>query len=204
MTTLYAASPVVNPVHAQLGAAKLDLYDWLRLRTRPGRTRRVEELAPPGTPRYEQLAERLRTRIFDGTWPDDASGPTFGAAYGVSPPVVQRAFEILEREGLLRLESGKRTSVVGRRRWRLEVEAPLPGSFGPAEAEAEAARVKAAVDGAGHAAISGASALWIGARLVVVVTVESAHLPGAVTAGLPVVRRALAPLEIEKQAAGPA
>jgi DNA-binding transcriptional regulator YhcF (GntR family) len=204
MTTVYDEPGVVNPVPAQLGTGVLDLYDWLRLRHRPGRMRRVGELTPPGAPRYEQLAERLRRRIFDGTWPDEASGPFFGREYNVSQPVVQRAFEALEREGLVRTESGRRTAVVPRSRWRVDAGALLPAGATRELALAEAARVDAAIRAAGQPAFSGASAQRVGSRVLVIVTVESADLPGAVAAALPAIRQALAPMEIERQAAEPA
>lgn len=202
MTTVYDGTAVVNPEPRYLGTGVLDLYDWLRLRSRPGRTRRVEELTPPGAPRYEQLADRLRKRIFGGTWPDDASGPTLGTAYGVSQPVVQRAFEALEREGLVLLESGRRTSVLPRSRWRITIEAPLPD--GAADPAAILGQVTEALGRAGQPAIGDIAADLQGLVLRIGMTVESADLPGAVAAALPVARLALGALPIMRQGARPA
>jgi DNA-binding transcriptional regulator YhcF (GntR family) len=204
MATVYDGDAVVNPVPANPGGTVAGLYDWLRSVGRAGRMRRVE-VTPPVS-RYEQVARQLREQIFGGDYPPGSripSGWTSGR-YPVSQPVVQRACAVLEAEGLVRMEPGRGTTVLERRRWRVEIEAPLPGSFGRGEAAAEAARVKSAIDGARQPAISGVLAQWVGARLVIMLTVESADLAGAVAAGLPVAKAALAPLEIERQAAGPA
>jgi DNA-binding transcriptional MocR family regulator len=147
----------------------------------------VQELTPP-VPRYEQLAGILRRAIFDGDFPENASGPVLARHYGVSPPVVQRAFEALEGEGLLRMEPGRRTSVPPRERWRIEFGAPPgPGGAGPA------AQAAAAVS---QPAVSGLEATAAGDGLRVRMTVESADLPGAVTAALAVARQVLGPLPI--------
>jgi len=185
MTTVYDGNPVVNPVHAQLGEGMRDLYDWLRIRTRPGRTRRMEELSPPGVPRYEQLADRLRRRIFDGSWPADASGPLFGTQYGVSQTGVQKAFEILEREGLVIMESGRRTSLSERLWWQVEASAQ-----GDAEA-GETANAVIRASAAEFPAVREARAAAIGSQVIVVVIVESAHVGGAVAGALPLAERAL-------------
>lgn len=199
MTTVYDGTAVVNPEPRHLGTGVPGLYDWLRLRSRPGRNRRVDELAPPGAPRYEQLADRLRKRIFDGTWPDDASGPSFGREYNVSQPVVQRAFEALEREGLVRLESGRRTSVLPRARWRITIEAPVPDRADPA---AFLGQVTEALGR--QPAIGDIAAGLHGQELRIGMTVESADLPGAVAAALPAARQALGGLPIMRQGARPA
>lgn len=197
MTTVYDATPVVNPVHGQLGDGMRDLYDWLRLRTRQGRTRRVEELTPPGIPRYEQLADRLRRRIFDGSWPGDASGPVFGSQYGVSQTAVQKAFEILEREGLVLMEHGRRTTVLPRRPWRVEFEIVLPPDGPERETATREAADALARTVAGQPAVSGAEAAGSKAGLFLRMTVESADLGGAVTAALAVARLALGSLPAE-------
>lgn len=185
MTTVYDAAPVVNPVHGQLGDGMAGLYDWLRFRTRPGRTRRVDELSPPGTPRYEQLADRLRRRIFDGSWPGDASGPLFGAQYGVSQTAVQKAFEILEREGLVLMESGRRTSVRDRLWWQVEASAHV----GPETAEAAGAVIAEAK--AAFPAVHEARAAAAGSQVIVLMIIESAHIGGAIAAALPLAERAM-------------
>jgi DNA-binding transcriptional regulator YhcF (GntR family) len=185
MTTVYDAGPVVNPVHGQLGDGMAGLYDWLRIRTRPGRTRRVDELSPPGTPRYEQLADRLRRRIFDGSWPDGASGPLLGAQYGVSQTAVQKAFEILEREGLVLMESGRRTSLSGRRWWQVEASAHAE----PGVAEAAGMAVEAAM--ASFPAVREARAAAAGSQVMVLMIIESAHIGGAIAAALPLAELAM-------------
>jgi len=191
MTTVYDGGAVVNPVHGQLGAGKLDLYDWLRLRGRMGRTRCVEELTPPGAPRYEQLTEKLRKRIFTGDWPDKASGPFFAKDYGVSQPIVQRAFEALEREGLVQLESGRRTTVLPRQRWLISFEGRLP--LDDKVRDATVARVRDALRSATgeQPAISEATAERSAIGVVISMIVEAAEIEGAQTAAFPIARRAL-------------
>lgn len=162
----------------------------------------MEELAPPGAPRYEQLADRLRKRIFEGGWPaDDASGPFFGREYGVSQPVVQRAFEALEREGLVRTESGRRTTVLPRQRWHVSFESRLP--LVEETREAALARVRPALREAAREqpAVSGEEAQRSALGLVLTMTVESAELGGAVTAALTVAKQALGSLSIVVQSA---
>jgi hypothetical protein len=124
----------------------------------------VDELSPPGQPRYEQLADRFRRRVFGGDWPGLASGPYFADQYRVSQTAVQKAFEILEREGLLRMEFGKRTTVPDLLRWLVEIRL-LPGDDGTAVTGAAAA----------HAAVQGIDAEPGTVRL----TVVSANWGGA-------------------------
>jgi DNA-binding FadR family transcriptional regulator len=147
----------------------------------------VEELTPP-VPRYEQLAGILRRAIFDGGFPGDASGPVLARHYGVSQPVVQRAFEALEGEGLLRMEPGRRTSVLARERWRIE--------FGARPGPDSAVRTAEAAAAVSQPAVSDLEATAAGDGLRVRMTVESASLPGAVTAALAVARQLLGPLAI--------
>jgi DNA-binding transcriptional regulator YhcF (GntR family) len=200
MTTVYDGTGVVNPVPAQLGTGVLDLYDWLRLRHRPGRMRRVGELTPPGAPRYEQLTERLRKRIFDGTWPEGrASGPFFGEAYGVSQPIVQRAFEALEREGLVHMESGRRTTLPSRKQWLVTFEARLPlDDAARASALSRVREALRAVVGE-QPAVSGEDVQPSATGLALAIIVESASPRGAVTAAYPVAEQALGSLPIAFQ-----
>lgn len=156
------------------------------------------EVTPP-VARYEQVARHLRQRILGGEFPPGSrlpSGPDTGREYGVSQHMAQRAFEILAREGLVQMTSGSGTTVLPRRRWRVELSAPLP----PAEdaAAAAAARTGSALEAAAgeHPAIGGAQAERAGGRLRVTVTAESADLLGALAAVAPVARQAFGPLPI--------
>ncbi len=159
------------------------------------------ELTPPVS-RYEQLADILRQRIFGGTFPEDASGPSLGREYGVSQPVVQRAFEVLDREGLVRLESGRRTAELPRKRWLVEFGARLPAE----RPDDVTRRVAAALSEAASAqpALSNASAERAGDGVRLAMTVESENLGGAVTAALPVARQALGALPIAAMSAAEA
>lgn len=198
-TTVAEGASFVNPVSAYLGTGSCDLYDWRKIVPRLGRIRRHMDLSPPVS-RYEQVAARLRERIMSGEFPAGSRLPS-GAQkdeYPVSQPVVQRAFEVLEREGLVRMEPGRGTTVLSRDLWRIEFGA------GPLEnAEAEAARVATALSNAAAAqpAMTSARAEALGDGVRVIVTVEAAELGGAVTAALPVVRAALGPLAVKVMSA---
>jgi hypothetical protein len=196
MTTVYDAAGVVNQVRGYLGDGTATLYDWRRLWPRHGRNRRVDELSPPGQPRYEQLAGRLRRRIFGGEWPDGASGPFFADEYRVSQTAVQKAFEILEREGLVRMEFGRRTAVLPRKRWHVEFEVRLPG-----DDDARAAAVAKFTEGLerladGHPAVSSASAGLSACGAVLAMTVESADSPEATVVAAGIARQATGALPI--------
>lgn len=151
------------------------------------------ELTPPVS-RYEQLADILRHRIFSGTFPEDASGPSLGREYGVSQPVVQRAFEVLAREGLVLLESGRRTAELPRKRWRVEFGTAIM----PDRADEATAAIAATLAAAASAqpAVNGATAERVGDGVRLIMMVESADLGGAVTASLPVARQAFGSLPV--------
>lgn len=181
---------VVNLVRPNLGHGARDLYDWLKTMGRMGGKRRVE-LTPPVS-RYEQVAGQLRHRIFSGEFPSGSRLPS-GARegeYPVSQPVVQRAFEVLAREGLVRMEPGRGTIVLERQWFRVEVIIePAPGeAFRTARSECEKAM-------AAHPAVAeGTLHLGDPSGLAMVMVVEAAELAGAATVAL----------GIAKQAAGPA
>jgi DNA-binding transcriptional regulator YhcF (GntR family) len=178
-------------------------------------------VTPPLPPvhRYEQVARDLRRRIFEGEFPPGArlpGGQGLAGEYGASQHMGQRAIDILAREGLVRATSGSGTDVLERRQWSIDATAPLPSEKTREQALAEVARVNAALDAAVQPAIPERSAQLFGAlaeksaewamahQVKVFLTVESADLPGAVAAALPVIRAALAPLEIVRQGAEPA
>lgn len=166
------------------------LYDWLRSKTpAPERTRHVE-LTPP-VARYEQVARQLRERIIGGEFPEEStlpSGPDLADQLGVSQPVVQRAFEVLGRDGLVRMVPGRGTTVVRRQRWRVEIE--LSGDAGIEGLGVLRARADA------HAAVSGFSGAEDrnSIRLRMTVEASDAGYAGTVAAGL--AREALGSLVI--------
>jgi DNA-binding GntR family transcriptional regulator len=66
---------------------------------------------------FEQLAEILRQRIADGTYPPGSRIPTMlalEAESGLSPMTVRRAVKLLADEGLVRSRPGRGTFVTRR------------------------------------------------------------------------------------------
>jgi GntR family transcriptional regulator len=56
----------------------------------------------PGTPRYRQLAEIIRSRILDGTYPAEGRLPTetdFMEEFGYSRDTVRAAMKVLSATG---------------------------------------------------------------------------------------------------------
>lgn len=155
----------------------------------------MEELTPPVS-KGEQLTRILRRQIFDGTFPADASGPRLAGQYGLSQPVVQRAFEVLAREGLLALESGKRTMVLQRQTWLVSFGARLPETDVHAAADIAAAFESACAEHPGTALRKAAPD---GTWMELVLDIESADIGGAITAALPLARRAFGPLPISAE-----
>lgn len=195
MTTVYDGTGVVNPDRSHLGENVCTLYDWLRSAGRKGRMRHLNDLTPRGLPRYEQIAGLLRRRIFDGDWPERASSPSLAVEYGVSQTAVQKAFKILEREGLLNMESGRRTTLAKRSRWLVVVEAHLPAGSEDDLAAAAERVFRAFTAAAGEQpAVTASSAERAGGDVYLQMTVESASLSGAVTAALSVAQQGLGPL----------
>lgn len=198
MATIHG-NAIAGPVsRANPGNGTPGLYHyWLRLRNRPGRSR--VEVTPPVS-RYEQVARQLREQVFAGGYPPGSripSGWTSGR-YPVSQPVVQRACAVLEGEGLVSMEPGRGTTVLSRSRWRVDVEAGLPGGGDP---DAARAAVAGALGAAGQPAIRFEVTAPGDGRLLIVMTVESHDLPGAVAAALPVATLALGSLPVTFQSA---
>lgn len=185
--------PFVNLLPGPLGRPGPDLYDWREIVvTRLGRIRRRMELTPP-VARYEQVARQLRKRIFDGEFPPGTplpSGPELSREHGVSQHAAQRALEQLEAEGLVRMESGRRTMVMPRFRYRAEaaVQWAAPGAV-PARA------AKAALARYADPAVSGTEvrvrADMTPALLMAAMTVEAADPAQAVARCWAAVREAL-------------
>jgi DNA-binding transcriptional regulator YhcF (GntR family) len=158
-----------------------------------GRKRRME-VTPP-VYRYEQLADSLRRRIFSGEFPPDSKLPS-GTELARDPQLkmsqhtAQRALEVLEDEGLALIEVGRGTTVLGRRSWHLEFEArvPLDDRVRAKAVQAAAAALRAGTEG--HPGISGATVMPSAAGFLMSVTVESAHLGGAVAAAFPIAQDA--------------
>ena len=70
-------------------------------------------------PLYAQLADELRRRIQDGTYPPRTAVPSISrlaAEFGLSDPTVKKAITALKREGLLTGTPGRGTFVAERSR----------------------------------------------------------------------------------------
>lgn len=64
----------------------------------------------PRRARYQEIADDLRGKILDGTYPLDSALPSTAqlmGEYGVSNTVVQRAINELKHEGVLEGQAGK-------------------------------------------------------------------------------------------------
>jgi DNA-binding FadR family transcriptional regulator len=196
-STVHDGNAVVNPQSGVLGQPVHDLYDWLRSRSRMGRMRRME-VTPPVS-RYEQVAAQLRQRIARSEFPDGAtlpSGPELARQTGVSQNMIQRAYEILAREGLIRMMAGSRTKVLPRSSWRVEFEVRLP--LDDAGRDKTVAEVRAALKpaAAGHATVSEPAAERSAHGIALAMTVVAADAGGAAIAGLQVARLALGSLPV--------
>jgi len=77
-------------------------------------------------PLYEQIANVIRERISDGTYPVGQlpGEAAFAAEFGVARPTVRSALDILAAEGLVRAVRGRGTFVLRR-------EPTGPDSNGP-------------------------------------------------------------------------
>lgn len=152
-------------------------------------------LLPP-LPRYEQVAAQLRDQVLDGTWPEGTvipSGPELAKQAGVSQNLVQKAFDLLAREGLLTPVQGARTTVPPRKTWHVTFTARVTADAQPKareeiEARLAGARPQPAITATETTTSDGA------ARLVA--TVESATPDGAIAAAAPIAAHAFSDLPV--------
>lgn len=174
---------------AVLGTPDADLYDL----TEGGDEEEGALVDAARTSRYRQVVRDLREQILRG---EPAPGqPLDGQSkladtHGTDSALINRALAVLRAEGLVRVEHGRKTIVLERQAWHLEFEArvPLDDRVRRAARTAVASRLAAAV--AGQPAISAAPVQTSSRGVLITVTVESAHLAGAVTAALPVAAQA--------------
>jgi DNA-binding transcriptional regulator YhcF (GntR family) len=184
-----------------LGTAEADLYDWADTENSEGETP-----MDAARPAYRQVARELRTRIFDPAHDRHVTAghvlpgqSILSGQVRADTSIVNRALAVLAAEGLIQVEHGRKTVVLERSRWRVDIEARLPD--GTPDPELVRRAVTEALAAAGQPAIREATADLDRGRLLITMTVESADLPGAVTAALPVARMALGPLPIVVQSA---
>lgn len=96
----------------------------------------------PSQPAYVQVARQLRDSIYAGVYPAGGMLPSttaIAASAGIGRDVAQRAFALLEGEGLVRPAPGRGTVVAVRSLWR--VIAVWPARDGDAVAGAAAREV---------------------------------------------------------------
>jgi DNA-binding GntR family transcriptional regulator len=191
---------------AVIGIPDADLYDYAEP-TDGG------DLVEGARSRYQRAVSDLRSQIIAG----DAAGrddcalthdPVLGTVLkgqtplakilGVDTSLVNRVLGVMGAEGLIEVAHGRRTVVLQRSRWRITLTA---GVLKPGTAEAEADRVGAELDRLDQPAVASSAAAAGDDSVTLVLVVESADLPGAVTAALPVARQLLGPLPIVHQAA---
>jgi DNA-binding GntR family transcriptional regulator len=158
-----------------------------------GRKRRVE-LTPP-VARYEQLAALLRQRIFSGVYvPGSAlpSGPALAADPGlnISQHSVQKAFELLERDGLVVMVSGSGTKVLPRHRYAAGVDVRWTLDDDVTEKTFAAAADAVAAAEAQDPAISAADLSSTADVLTVTMIVEASHAGFASAQAMALVRAA--------------
>jgi DNA-binding transcriptional regulator YhcF (GntR family) len=184
-----------------LGPAEADLYDWADANSEG------ETLVDAAQPAYRRVARELRARIFDPGHdkhvPPGGLLPGQGTLSGqvtADTSVVNRALAVLAAEGLIQVEHGRKTRVRDRSRWRIDIQAVIPDGADPGDArQAVTDALAAAAQPAIRSEVTASPGL--DRLLTIVMTVESADLPGAVTAALPVARQALGPLPIIFQSA---
>lgn len=84
---------------------------------------------PQTEPIYERLAREIEAELRDGPWRDGDPLPSeaaFAASYGVSRKTIRRAFEIIERNGLIDRSQGRNSLV---RNPRIEKAIGLASDF---------------------------------------------------------------------------
>lgn len=121
------------------------------------------ELTPP-VARYEQVARLLRRQILDGEIGPGTvlpGSPALARQKGVSQSVANRALEMLEALGLVRMEAGRGSVVLEQRRWRVTVTVRRHGDpdvpFGVIDSATSALEAAAGTD----PAVSGLSASYV-------------------------------------------
>lgn len=117
-----------------LGLHGYPLYDWRDTLTRKQRKRRVELV--PAVARYEQVARLLRARIYAGEWSPGVTlpgAPSLSRTLGVTQSVAQRALEVLEGSGVVRMEAGRGSVVLERHRYHVSASLPWAQEGDPPE-----------------------------------------------------------------------
>lgn len=164
-----------NPLHGRPATAA-DPYDW---------GNQDESEAPVARSGYRQVVDELRGLIFSAAYPAGSSLPgqaPLSRDLRVDVATVNRAVTALAAEGLVRVEHGRRTAVLPRRRWRVEFTTGPTTGLG--QLVRSAARQQPAVSGPQVT------------RTSVTMSVESADVAGALTAALGVIRDVVDPAGI--------
>jgi DNA-binding FadR family transcriptional regulator len=136
----------------------------------------------PG-PGYRQVAGELRRRVLSGEYAPGTAIPRQGLLadeFGADVAVVNRAVNALAAEGLVRVEHGRPTVVLARRRFRVAVEVARPEDDGPRDAEALSAAIASAAAGEPAAEVEATRVLASSVQAILVVTAASPARAGAV------------------------
>lgn len=143
--------------------------------------RRGEFVAGEQMTAVEKAVLEIRREVFTVPAGTKIDGGTKRArALGVSHTMVLTAMRQLEREGLVAMVSGSGTRTLARRPWRIDFAA---GGTAPAEVAGNVKRLD-------QPAVTDAETVEAGDVVRLTLVVESATLPGAVTAALPIAEQA--------------
>jgi DNA-binding transcriptional regulator YhcF (GntR family) len=136
-------------------------------------------------PGYRQVAAGLREQILSGKLLPGAKLSAFSVLASelrVSQATISAAVNQLADEGLVRIEHGRSTVVLARRRFRVAVEIARPEDDGPRDADALSAAVGAAAAAEpAVSAIESARVLGSSVEVTAIVTASSPARAGAIT-----------------------
>jgi DNA-binding transcriptional regulator YhcF (GntR family) len=161
-------------------------YDWPDGETEDG------GLVDASRPGYRQVAAGLRDDILAGRLAGTLKPQSVLAGeHRVSVAIINAAVTELAREGLVNVEHGKLTTVAARRRWLVRAEAEVEADYSKTLREA-----RGALETAVQPPASGGSVTLGGDLLVFSVTVESAHVDGALVVALSIAHRVFGVLPV--------
>jgi DNA-binding transcriptional regulator YhcF (GntR family) len=139
-------------------------------------------------PGYRQVAAGLREQILSGKLPAGSAIDGYSIMarnLKVSQATISAAVNQLADEGLVRIEHGKQTIVLARRKFRVAVEIARPEDDGPRDADAlTAALTAAAAAEPAVSAIESARVLRSSVEVIAIVTASSPARAGTIAESL--------------------